>query len=143
MTGAVRRERAKEEQIRVGVRRVIEAYNTNNPDLLDKTIAPDCVTHTPPYPDIKGLAATKQYARDTLTAYPDFHITTRAIIVEGNWAGTLWSWTGTHKDTGKKVEVTGARITKWVDGKCVEHWRFMDNLGLQEQLGFKLVPAEK
>jgi hypothetical protein len=59
MTGAVRRERAKEEQIRAGIRRVIEAYNTNNPDLLDKTIAPGCVTHTPPYPDIKGLAATK------------------------------------------------------------------------------------
>ena len=117
-----------------------EAWNTNNPDLLDAIIASDCVTHTPPGPDIVGLEAFKQSVRDTLTTFPDFRVTHHEYILDGNWGAAPWSWTGTHKDTGKRVKVTGVCITKWVNGKCVEHWVFADNLGLQQQLGFKLVP---
>lgn len=120
-----------------------QAWGTNNPDLLEATIAPHVVTHIPPGPDIIGLEDYKQMLRDTLSAFPDFSATHHEYLLDGNWGGTLWSWTGTHKDTGKRVKVTGACITKWVDGKCVEHWTFADNLGLQQQLGFKLVPAEK
>ncbi len=120
-----------------------EAWTTNNPDLLERTIAADCVTHIPPGPDIESLEDYKQHLRDTLAAFPDFSATHHEYILEGNWGATLWSWTGTHKDTGKWVKVTGACITKWENGKCVEHWTFADNLGLQQQLGFKLVRAKK
>jgi predicted ester cyclase len=142
MTGAAKRRMTKKEFV-AAYRQWEEAWSTNNPDLLDKTIAPDCITHIPPSPDIKSLQAYKQQIRDTLSAFPDYQATHHRYIFDGKWGATLWSWTGTNKDTGKKVKVTGACITKWVDGKCVEHWTFADNLGLQEQLGFKLVPAGK
>lgn len=143
MTGAGRRGRMTKKAFVGAYNQWEEAWSTNNPDLLEATIDPDCVTHIPPGPDFESLEAYKQNVRDTLSAFPDFKATHHEYILEGNWGATLWSWTGTHKDTGKRVKVTGACITKWENGKCVEHWTFADNLGLQQQLGYKLVPAKK
>jgi len=129
-----------------------QAWNAGNVDprerayfflRMDATMAPNCVTHVPPSPDIVGLEAYKKYITDSQSAFPDLRLTHQQYILDGNWGASLFTWTGTHKDTGKRVKVTGACITKWVDGKCVEHWTFADNLGLMQQLGFKLVPAEQ
>ena len=40
---------------------VEEAYYKGNVDALDKLYVPDVIIHQPPFSDIKGLGAYKQY----------------------------------------------------------------------------------
>jgi predicted ester cyclase len=134
--------RMTKKAFKAGIDRMVEPWNTGNVDALDKFMAADCVTHWPPGPDIVGREAYKKSVSDRRSILLDLRFTIHEYILDGNWGANPWSWTATHKDTGKQVKVTGVCITKWVNGKCVEHWVFADNLGLQQQLGFKLVPAQ-
>jgi predicted ester cyclase len=151
MTGAGRRERAREEQIRANVRRVMEAWNTGNFDVFDEVYGPDFVWHESPYPDIAGLEAYKQFAAAVIAAYPDWHMTPHEIVVEGNTHAAPWTARATHTGkspiypfppTGKQVTFTVCCYGHWEDGKMVEQWEYADTLGVMQQLGFKLVPAE-
>ena len=44
--------------------------------------------------------------------------------------------------TGKKVILRGVHIMRIADGKVAEHWGSNDDLGLMQQLGMALQPAE-
>jgi len=122
---------------------MVEAWNTGNVDAIDEFMAPDCVTHEAPNPDMEGREAYKKYIRDTRSAFPEIQITEDEYILDGNIGATQWTFRATQKDTGKQVAIKGACVTKWEDGKCVEHWVYSDPLGFMLQLGFKLVPPEK
>jgi len=144
MTGAGRRERAKEEQIRANVRRIIDAWNKHNLDVFDEVYAPDFVYHQSPSPDIKGLVAYKQWGAALLAAYPDWHMTPREVIVEGNTHAAPWTGGGTNTGksplypfppTGKQVTFTACCYGHWVDGTLVEQWEYVDTLGPLQQLG--------
>jgi predicted ester cyclase len=37
--------------------------------------------------------------------------------------------------TGKMISVTGIDITRWSNGKAVEHWSNEDIMGMMQQLG--------
>ena len=45
--------------------------------------------------------------------------------------------------TGKQVKITGCYILHLANGKVVEEWIFEDMLGLQQQLGYTLVPPQQ
>ena len=60
-----------------------------------------------------------------------------------------WTWRATHKGeymgiapTGKQVTLTGIAISRVVDGKTVEEWGEMDNLGMMQQLGVVPPPGQ-
>ena len=142
MTGAGRR-RMRKAAFVAAYDRMDEAWNTDNVDALDEFMAPDCLTHNPPFPDIEGLEGYKKHVRDTRTDYPDSQLTQHVYIFDDDMGATMWTWRGTHKDTGKQWIEIGSCITKWVDGKCVEHWMLGDKLGAFQGMGFKLVPAEE
>jgi len=150
MTGLGRRRRAAEEMKAKGEQFCRAAWNTGDADLLEGIYAPDIVIHSPPYPDIEGLEAYKGYLLAVLKGYPDFQVTVVERIVEGDRQTIRWTWRGTHTGdlfgippTGKEVIGTGCEVQHWVDGKVVELWKYPDELGLMQQLGFKLVPAEE
>ena len=55
---------------------------------------------------------------------------------------TRWTARGTHTGefqgipaTGKAIRMTGTDIDRIVDGKIVECWAHLDELGLMQQLG--------
>jgi len=142
MTGAGK-QRMTKKAFKAAYDRMVEAWNTGNVDAIDEFMAPDCVTHVPPNPDIVGREAYKKYIRDTRNDFPDFQVNEYEYILDGNMGATQWTVRATQKDTGKQVSIIGSCVTKWVDGKCVEHWMYSDNLGMMLQLGFKLVPPGK
>ena len=56
--------------------------------------------------------------------------------------------TGTHQGafqglppTGKQITMSGIEIVRLVDGKAVERWGELDNLGLLQQLGAIPMPG--
>jgi len=142
VAGLGRRGRMTKKAFVAAYDRMEEAWNTGNVDAIDEFMAPDCVTYLPPFPDIEGREAYKKYIRDTRSAFPEFQVKEYGYILEGNRGATQWTLRATQKDTGKQVSIIGSCVTEWVDGKCVKHWTYADQLGFMQQLGMKLVPAQ-
>ena len=145
-------ETAAGEELKAKVRQEIdEAWNMGNVDVLDELYSADMVYHIPPYPDIVGLEAYKQFIEENHTAYPDLKLTIIEIITEGDTVATRWTYDGTQEGpsptlgipaTGKHVIFSGCVVAHQVDGKTVEAWNHVDWVGLLTQLGFTLTPPQ-
>jgi predicted ester cyclase len=59
-------------------------------------------------------------------------------IAEGKKAVTCWTSRGTNTGSlfGKSATITGITIDRMTDGKIVESWDELDQLGMLQQLGF-------
>ena len=140
------------EELKATIRRVNdEAFNKGNLDVVDEYYAADFVRHKPPFPDIEGLEAYKQFVADCRTSYPDVQLTIDEIIVEGDTTATRWTYRGTQTGqspttgappTGKQVAFTGCSVGHWVEGKVVEEWENGDYLSLLQQLGVVPPPGQ-
>jgi predicted ester cyclase len=123
---------------------VEEVWNQGKVSVLDEIYAPNYVRHKPPFPDINGLEAAKQFIRDSRTSYPDVYVTLDEVIVAENRAVTRWTFQGTQKGqspttgvspTGKQVTFTGCNVAHWANGQIVEEWEYSDWLVFLQQLG--------
>ncbi|MFC1607837.1 ester cyclase [Candidatus Latescibacterota bacterium] len=117
-----------------------EVYTNGNLDIMDEHYAEDYIYHHPPEPDIKGLEDYKTHVGNILNFYSDGEFTIDEIIVDGDVAAVRWTTQGTMTGTEKQVKFTGCEIIHYDDGKAVEEWHHPDELGLMQQLGFKLSP---
>ena len=124
------------------MRRVVEeVWNRGNYAVLGELAANDIVIHIPP-DDVHGPAGIEQFWATLREAFPDMCFTIEAQVAEGDRVVTRWTARATHKGefqgippTGKQVCVTGIDIDRIVNGKNVETWTNMDELGLLQQLG--------
>jgi steroid delta-isomerase-like uncharacterized protein len=131
-------------------RAVKEIWNDGNYDDLEEFIAHDFTIHfAAPEEQIHGIDGVKQFYTELRKAFPDIHFTIDAQIAEADKVVTQWTARGTHKGvfrgippTGRKFSMTAIDIDRFVDGKVVECWPSMDELGLLRQLGVVLGPDE-
>jgi predicted ester cyclase len=79
------------------------------------------------------------------SAVPDFQITIHDLSAEGDKVVVR----STHKGEFMGVPPSGKRVSfgvydtiRMADGKVVEHWGQMDNMGLMQQLGVVPAPGE-
>lgn len=80
-------------------------------------------------------------------AFPDYRITIREQIAEGDVVATAWTLQGTHRGewaspmgaiapTGRSVSYTGSTMFRVVDGKVADVLATNhDHLGLLQQMG--------
>jgi steroid delta-isomerase-like uncharacterized protein len=130
------------EQNKARIRRVIEeAYSKGNLAVVDEVAASNLVIHTTSQ-DIRGRDGAKQYVAMMRAAFPDLHFTIEDQIAEGDMVVTRWSARGTHQGsfqgvaaTGREIRLMGTDIDRMTDGKVVECWAHVDELGLMQQLG--------
>ena len=73
----------------------------------------------------------------------------RKFLEDGDKVIARARFSGTHQGefmgipaTGKRVSFGVIDIVRYADGKVVEHWGQMDNLGLMQQLGVVPAPGE-
>ena len=128
------------------IRRLIEAVNKHNVDLLDELISPDF--SFPSY-QIRGVDVMKLAIEEEIKGFPGFHVTIGDIIAEGDKVWVHSTTTATHTGefrgvvpTGKKVTIPGVNIYRIFDGKMVEGWSVTDSTNLLKQLGW-IVYTEK
>ncbi|HEV8390651.1 MAG TPA: ester cyclase [Dongiaceae bacterium] len=130
------------EQNKARIRRVIEeVYNRGDLAVVDEVAATDLVIHASSQ-DIRGREGAKQYVAAFRAAFPDLHFTIEDQIAEGDVVVTRWTARGTHRGkfqsllaTGRQIRLMGTDIDRMTDGKVVECWAHMDELGLMQQLG--------
>ena len=122
--------------------RVVELWNTGNMAIADEIYGADFVNHDPNDPEVTNLESYKGFVAAILTGFPDFHVTTNDLIVEGDKVAVRWIITATHQGefagipaTGIEATWTGMTIWRFADGKIVEGWWMKDVLGLLQQLG--------
>ena len=126
------------------VRRAVkEIWNDGNYDDLEEFITRDFTIHfADPDEQVHGIDGVKQFYTELRQAFPDIHFTIDSQIAEADKVVTQWTARGTHKGvfrgiqpTGRQFRMTSIDIDRFVDGKVVECWPSMDELGLLRQLG--------
>ena len=133
------------------VRRLYEEQNGHNLDYLDEALVPDYVHHDPALPPEMqhGRDNYRQLSGMFYTAFPDLQGTLEDMVAEGDKVVTRLSAYGTQTGelfgippTGKQIRMTAIAVHRIANGKIVEHWSELDNLGLMQQLGVVPEPGQ-
>ena len=123
-------------------------WNTRDTGILDELMAPDVVYHGTSM-EMNGIEEYKQVYSSFLSAFHDTQVTFEDLIAEGDKVMSQITIRGTHKGelegmppTGKTFTSSFFTVFRLVDGKIVEEWEIIDELGMMMQLGMELKPKE-
>ena len=112
------------------------------PSFLDDFVAPNFVNHNPSPGFTLDLEGLKQAYDHFLAASPDGYHVVEDMIAEGDKVVTRLSAHGTQTGelfgippTDERFSMTAIAIHRIANGKIVEHWSELDNLGVMQQLG--------
>jgi len=96
----------------------------------------------------RGPEDVKRFMGEFREAFHDFHTEIEDQIAEDDKVVTRWRMRGTHRGefrgiapTGNELDITGIGIFRFADGKVVESWDNLDQLGMMRQLG--VMPSEE
>jgi steroid delta-isomerase-like uncharacterized protein len=126
------------------VRRLFDqVLNAGKLSLLDTLIGAAYVDHNPSPGQPPGAAGVKGKVEALRAAFPDLRYALEDVVAEGELVAARYSWRGTHKGeaflgippSGKTIMVRGMDFYRLRDGKIVEHWDNVDELGMLSQLG--------
>jgi predicted ester cyclase len=128
-----------------------EGWTKGNYELAKELIDPAMKVHGAGgqvfQPGPEGLTALIKSWRD---AMPDGYMSIDQLLADGDLVVIRNTWRGTHTGefngippSGKKIEVESIGIDRVVNGKVVEGWGQLDMLGMMQQMGMVLKPAEE
>jgi predicted ester cyclase len=126
-----------------------EVFKKKNLTAIDDFYAPNIIDHSLPPGVPGGIEGQRQTIAMLLTAFPDLRLTVEDIIAEGDKIVVRMTFRGTHQGafvdippSGKQVTVTEIAILRIANGKAVEQWTNVDELGLMQQLGATPAPGQ-
>jgi len=116
---------------------------------VDRYLDPDFINHDPPLPGAPdGPEGMRQAAELFRHAFPDWRSDIQRMIAEDDLVAEHFVAHGTHRGsvmgetpTGHDVALRGVNIFRIADGKIVERWGRLDDLGLLQQLGLAQSPG--
>jgi predicted ester cyclase len=132
------------------IRIVQEGINKNNLGALTELFTANYTEHQPVQPGSPtGLEGFKQWLTAFRVAFPDLHYTIDDTIAEGDKVvqrvtgnGTMTGPFAGMPATLKHASWEEIHISRFKDGKVVEHWATVDQLGMLQKLGLAPVPQQ-
>jgi steroid delta-isomerase-like uncharacterized protein len=130
------------------VRRYIEVgWSTGDMSVVEEAVAPDYRRHQPNMVmSVESEKELEQLIALYRAGIPDLDIKIQHMVAEGDWVVTRVVCKGTHTSelagippSGKQLDFTASDIFQMVNGKIVESWHNVDDLGLLQQIG--VIPA--
>jgi len=129
-------------------KQAVEAINAGDFALLESLVTPDGVDHAVP----PGMSPTRdsalQFLRMFRSAFPDLTYTGEDVIAEDDLVVQRSTARGTMKGdflgmpaTGKSATWAEIHIVRVKEGRIVEHWASVDQLGMLQQLGLAPLPG--
>jgi steroid delta-isomerase-like uncharacterized protein len=119
-----------------------EVINEQNLGTIDELVAEDIVDHIPLPGQGPGRGGIAQALGLFYGAFPDLRIEVVEELAEGDVVAQVVRLTGTHRGefmgmpaTGKVISVLGSDFIRVRGGRMVEHWGFIDQGALMQQLG--------
>ena len=143
---------ATAEENRTAARRWIEAFNARDERAEADARTADYIAHAPagiePAPlDSDGWT---QFLSAFLEGFPDLHLEVQDAAADDETVAQRILFTGTHTGvfqglpaTNRKVAFGGLEINRMADGKVAEHWFYLDQVSLLQQLGLLVVPGPR
>lgn len=115
------------------VRRFLEEiFNFRNLTAIDELVTPEAIDHCKQSLTLWLI----------LSALPDFRISIKTMIAEGDKVAVISTLSGTHQGvlmgiapSNKPVSIIKADIFRVANGKIVEIWQNGDYIGLMQQIG--------
>ena len=118
-------------------------FTRGDPKAVDDYLADDFVNHDPPFgssADREGMRSAGAMFR---SVFPDWHSDVHLLVAEGDVVVELFTASGTHSGaeimgvapTGRTITLPGINIFRVRDGRIVERWGRLDDLGFLRQLG--------
>jgi steroid delta-isomerase-like uncharacterized protein len=135
------------EQNKEIVRQFVNAWDAGDTDSFGDYLATDVVDHQAFPGQAPGIAGIVEIASMMQKAFPGATNEIHNLIAEGDLVSGVSTLRGTHEGdfmgmpaTGKPFTVTAIDITRFADGKMVEHWGLIDQAGMMIQLGLMPLP---
>jgi predicted ester cyclase len=137
----------KLERNKLLVRNYFRAIDAGDPAALDQYISVDYVDHNPQFPNLpSGIEGIRQGFKIALGAWANFHHEVVDQIAEGDKVVSRMNAYAIHVGeflgvpaTHKKITMSGIAVHRIANGKLVEHWSNIDQVGVMGQLG--ILPA--
>ena len=117
-------------------------FSVGDPLAVDTYLSDSFVNHDPPFgvsPDREGMRSAGAMLRKV---FPDWHSDLHLLVGENDIVAELFTASGTHRGeimgvapTGHTVTLQGINIFRIQDGRIVERWGRLDDLGFLRQLG--------
>jgi len=109
---------------------------------VDSLVAETFVEHQVMPGMMPGREGLKAMIASFHTSFPDLKTTVNVISADGdkvwmhsNMSGTMKGEFMGMKPTGKSFNVEAFDLVRFENGKIVEHWGAMDDMGMMQQLG--------
>jgi len=129
-------------------RLVEEVINKGNLDAAGDYFTADYADHAAPPGLPPGVEGFKAFFGGLRAAFPDLHYVIEDTIAEGDMVVNRATAHGTMKGdflgmkaTGKHAAWTEMHIVRILNGKIVEHWANIDQVGMLQQLGLMPGPG--
>jgi steroid delta-isomerase-like uncharacterized protein len=118
-------------------------FTKGDPNAVDDYLAEDFVNNDPPF----GASADREGMRSAgamfRAVFPNWRSDLHMLVAEGDIVVEMFTATGTHTGTdimgvaasGRTVTLPGINIFRLRDGRIVERWGRLDDLGFLRQLG--------
>jgi steroid delta-isomerase-like uncharacterized protein len=119
-----------------------EVWTDGDLDAVEAYIAQDYVRHQPRLPiEVHGPEGVRHLVGLYRTAFPDLRIEVLALVSEADQLVGHWIFHGTYQGglfgippTGRLVAFSAMERFRFKNGKIVEQWVIIDELGLLQQL---------
>jgi len=119
-----------------------EAFNRNDPALLDRILSEKWVDIPPAPGQPAGPAGAKQILVELTTAFPDLTITIQEILQDGSKVVVRSEIAGTQRNAlmgfpakNRRMAIQAIDIHEFQDGKIVRTWHTEDWMSGLHQLG--------
>ncbi len=126
-----------------------EGFKAGDFTAMDRYISETMIDHNAMPGQEPGPEGVKKVAGMFRQAFPDVQYTNEHIFGEGDMVADHWRMDGTntgpfmgHPPTNRRVTVHGIEIFRVSDGKIVERWAQVDQVGLMRQLGLMPAPGD-
>ena len=123
-------------------------FTDDDPSVLNELAGPNYVDHDPPFGGTGTVDGWRAMAAMIRNAFPDWHSDLHAMYAEDDIVVERFTASGTHRGeifgipaSGATCRLPGINIFRVRDGKVVERWGRLDELGMMRQLG--VVPGHE
>lgn len=124
---------------------VTEVWDKGNVEAASDYIAPAYTIHHDPGDPWEGMTldveAFKDRVRKSREPVPDQRFTIQELFEGESRVAITWKWQGTHwgeiagfPPTGQQIQMSGATVYYFEDGRISGHWQIADRLAVFRQL---------
>ena len=118
---------------------IMKAYEAGDFGKMGDYIAADAVDHGGDKGDVKGLENIVSQMKAYHEQMPDMKATMTKSLADDEYVFTWAKMTGTMG--GKPTEMSSVDVSKFKDGKAVEHWIYMDPKEVMQMMQSMPPPA--